>query len=122
MDTTAAEKPVKARERKVIGKVEVDMEKCKGCELCTVACKEGGLTLSKSLNAKGYRYIIADNTVCTGCVNCALVCPDGVITVYRTNPKKNKMKNVTNPEIYNSTLKPILSSPAYPDLMSMDYI
>lgn len=117
---TAKQKPI--RERKVFGKVVIDIEKCKGCELCTVSCKENGLSLSKNLNLKGYRYIIADNDVCTGCVNCALVCPDGVITVYRTSPKKGKMKNVTNAEIYSTNLKPILTSPAYPDLVAMDYI
>ena len=77
-----------AKERKIKGKVEIDIQKCKGCELCTVACKEHALSLSDTINIKGYRYIIANNDVCTGCVNCALVCPDAVITVYRTHPAK----------------------------------
>jgi 2-oxoglutarate ferredoxin oxidoreductase subunit delta len=78
------------KEKKVKGRVEIDIQRCKGCELCTTACKEQALTLSDSINIKGYRYIIANNEICTGCVNCALVCPDAVITVYRTNPKKKK--------------------------------
>ncbi len=110
------------KEKKVKGKVDIDIEKCKGCELCTAACKENALFLSNGLNIRGYRYIVASNELCTGCVNCALVCPDGVITVYRTSPKKNKFKNVTHPEVYLTSFKPILSSPAYPDLMAMDYI
>ncbi len=76
------------KERKVKGKVEIDIQKCKGCELCSTACKEQALSLSDSINIRGYRYIIANNDACTGCVNCALVCPDAVITVYRTHPKK----------------------------------
>lgn len=76
------------KERKVKGRVEIDIQKCKGCELCTTACKEQALSLSDTINIKGYRYIIANNDQCTGCVNCALVCPDAVITVYRTQPKK----------------------------------
>ncbi|MBL0356022.1 MAG: 4Fe-4S dicluster domain-containing protein [Chitinophagaceae bacterium] len=76
------------KERKVKGRVEIDIQKCKGCELCTTACKENALSLSDTINIKGYRYIIANNDACTGCVNCALVCPDAVITVYRTHPKK----------------------------------
>lgn len=76
------------KERAVKGKVEIDIQRCKGCELCTTACKENALSLSGTINIKGYRYIIANNDVCTGCVNCALVCPDAVITVYRTHPKK----------------------------------
>jgi len=85
------EVPVKTaagKERKIKGKVEIDIQRCKGCELCTTACREQALTLSDSINIKGYRYIIANNDVCTGCVNCALVCPDAVITVYRTHLKK----------------------------------
>jgi 2-oxoglutarate ferredoxin oxidoreductase subunit delta len=76
------------KERKVKGRVEIDIQKCKGCELCTAACKEQALSLSETINIKGYHYIIANNDACTGCVNCALVCPDAVITVYRTHPKK----------------------------------
>lgn len=76
------------RERKIKGRVEIDIQKCKGCELCTAACKEQALSLSDTINIKGYHYIIANNDACTGCVNCALVCPDAVITVYRTHPKK----------------------------------
>ncbi|HLG40601.1 MAG TPA: ferredoxin family protein, partial [Chitinophagaceae bacterium] len=64
-----------AKERKVKGRVEIDIQKCKGCELCTIACKEHALALSGTINIKGYRYIIANNDLCTGCVNCALVCP-----------------------------------------------
>ena len=79
------------KERKVKGRVEIDIQKCKGCELCTMACKEQALALSDSINIKGYRYIIANNDACNGCVNCAIVCPDAVITVYRTNPKKTKI-------------------------------
>ncbi len=81
-------KAVPVKERKVKGKVIIDIQRCKGCELCTAACKEQALALSETINIKGYRYIIANNDVCTGCVNCALVCPDAAITVYRTHPKK----------------------------------
>ncbi len=77
-----------AKERTVKGKVDIDIQHCKGCELCMDACKEKALSLSATLNRKGYRYAVADNSLCTGCVNCALVCPDAVITVYRTLPRK----------------------------------
>lgn len=96
-----------AKERKVKGKVEIDIQRCKGCELCTEACKEHALKLSDTINIKGYRYIIANNDVCTGCVNCALVCPDAVITVYRTNPKK-KAVDIT-PDDIREQIKTIIS-------------
>jgi 2-oxoglutarate ferredoxin oxidoreductase subunit delta len=83
------------KERKVKGKVEIEIQKCKGCELCTDACKENALSLSNTINAKGYRYVVANNDLCTGCVNCALVCPDAVITVYRTRPGSKAKENIT---------------------------
>ncbi len=89
MDTAKTNTP---RERKLKGKVVIDIQKCKGCELCTIACKENALALSETLNSKGYRYIISNNDLCTGCINCALVCPDAVITVYRTDGKKKKIE------------------------------
>ncbi len=89
MDTAKTNTP---RERKLKGKVVIDIQKCKGCELCTIACKENALALSETLNSKGYKYIISNNDLCTGCINCALVCPDAVITVYRTDGKKKKIE------------------------------
>ena len=78
--------------RKVKGKIEIDIQKCKGCELCTVACKEDSIKLSKEINNLGYRYAVFVNQEnCTGCENCALVCPDGVIKVYRTTGKKKEL-------------------------------
>jgi 2-oxoglutarate ferredoxin oxidoreductase subunit delta len=50
--------------------------------------------MSETINAKGYRFIVADNDLCTGCVNCALVCPDAVITVYRTVPGSKKKDTI----------------------------
>lgn len=68
---------------KVKGDIVVEIEKCKGCELCIVACPEQTIGLSDKINLKGYHYAITIQSNCTGCINCALVCPDAVITVYR---------------------------------------
>lgn len=123
MENKTLEKP--KRIRKVKGKVEIDIEKCKGCELCTIVCKEDALHLSKNLNNKGYRYIVAINDDCTGCVNCALVCPDGVIKVYRTSPKKRELiaeiKNVKQ-DVVVTIEDPIKNNPVYEDLKKMEYL
>lgn len=83
---------------KVKGDILVDIEKCKGCELCAAACPQDALELSRKLNSKGYHYIVKIEDTCTGCVNCALVCPDGVIKVYRKTAKSTEhladIKNV----------------------------
>lgn len=74
----------------VKGTVKIDIETCKGCELCIEACPQDSLQMSKGINTKGYHYAVLVQDNCTGCVNCALVCPDAVITVYRTTKKKDK--------------------------------
>jgi len=79
------------------GKVEIDVEKCKGCSLCIVACKQETLEMSKKINRQGYQYAVAVKDNCTGCENCALVCPDAVITVYRASKgKKETVAKITN--------------------------
>lgn len=65
------------------GDVVIDIEKCKGCEVCLSACPHEVLSLSPEVNGKGYHYAVKVNDRCTGCANCAIVCPDAVITVYR---------------------------------------
>lgn len=69
---------------KIRGTVVVDTDRCKGCDLCVVACPANVLTLAKEVNNKGYNYAqMANPDACIGCANCGLVCPDGCITVYK---------------------------------------
>ena len=67
------------------GAISVDRERCKGCNLCVVACPTECLALSVGeVNHKGYAFCIqAEPDKCTGCTNCAVVCPDGCISVFR---------------------------------------
>jgi 2-oxoglutarate ferredoxin oxidoreductase subunit delta len=74
---------------KALGDLVIDIERCKGCELCIDACPEETLGLCEKINNKGYRFAMLINLTCTGCVNCALVCPEGIITVYRKIEKKS---------------------------------
>jgi len=74
---------------KVKGSIIVDIEKCKGCEVCVPACPTDVIRLAENVNGKGYHYAYMENPDnCTGCANCAIVCPDGVITVYRKKVNK----------------------------------
>ncbi len=74
---------------KVTGAVTIDRERCKGCDLCVVACPCSVLSLrTDDVNDRGYHYA-ADTApeACIGCAACATVCPDGCITVYRVVEK-----------------------------------
>ena len=69
---------------KIKGTVVIDKERCKGCNLCVVACPVQVLALAGEVNGKGYNYsqmVRPDD--CIGCASCASVCPDSCIAVYR---------------------------------------
>ncbi|MBP8959214.1 MAG: ferredoxin family protein [Bacteroidales bacterium] len=69
---------------KIKGSIVIDIEHCKGCELCIYTCPTKVIALSTEVNSKGYNYAYpAIPDLCNGCANCAIVCPDGVITVYK---------------------------------------
>lgn len=69
---------------KVRGSIVVDIDRCKGCELCKFACPVHIIEMTSEVNSMGYNYAyLAQPELCIGCADCAIVCPDGVITVYR---------------------------------------
>ena len=69
---------------KIKGSVIVNTERCKGCDLCVVACPTDVLALEKEVNSKGYNFAVVINPdECNGCASCGYVCPDGCITVYK---------------------------------------
>ncbi|MCI9285029.1 4Fe-4S binding protein [Clostridium sp. HCS.1] len=74
---------------KIVGAVDIDRERCKGCDLCVVACPCDVLSLQKKdVNDRGYHYATDTKPEsCIGCAACATVCPDGCITVYRVVEK-----------------------------------
>ncbi len=64
--------------------IKVDVERCKGCELCIVYCPKEILRFSEDFNEKGYHYPECfDPEGCTGCAICAQMCPEVAIEVYK---------------------------------------
>lgn len=64
------------------GTVAIDIEACKGCELCIAACRPGVLAMSGDANANGYRYPEL-SPGCTACRACRDVCPDFCFEVFK---------------------------------------
>jgi 2-oxoglutarate ferredoxin oxidoreductase subunit delta len=67
------------------GRIVIDTERCKGCELCASVCPHNSIHMSDAFNSKGYHPAQWDdpNAACTGCATCAVICPDTAIRVYR---------------------------------------
>ncbi len=71
------------------GKLHLDIDRCKGCELCVYACPVKILALiTHEINVKGYNPMqIVEPDKCIACSNCAIICPDSVIEVERLGDK-----------------------------------
>ena len=64
------------------GTVTIDVERCKGCELCIPACPPRVLVMSEKRNELGVAFPEL-MPGCTGCGACLLVCPDFCFEVYQ---------------------------------------
>lgn len=66
------------------GKVEINVEECKGCGLCIASCPPQCLEFAKELGHYGMHPAQYTGHDCTGCGICFYCCPEpGAITVYR---------------------------------------
>ena len=73
-----------------MGRISIESELCKGCELCVHFCPKGLIRMSSRFNSRGYRVSEVssngdsdDKPKCTGCALCARICPDVAIKVWR---------------------------------------
>ena len=70
---------------KIKGAVVVNTERCKGCNLCVVACPSDVLELHPREVNVALRLDRFEDLpdACIGCASCGLVCPDGCLTIYK---------------------------------------
>lgn len=72
-----------------MARIEVDVERCKGCGLCIASCPCKAIALSDKFNLSGYYpCTLIHPEDCKGCGFCALVCPDMAIEVFREEKVK----------------------------------
>jgi len=68
------------------GRIVIDEERCKGCELCVTGCPPALIALNLTrFNGRGYHpaQLVDPGGKCSGCALCAVMCPEACITVYR---------------------------------------
>jgi 2-oxoglutarate ferredoxin oxidoreductase subunit delta len=69
---------------KAKGRIEIDFERCKACELCVPVCPTGCIGMGTGINRQGYASAVFERPDdCTGCAICAETCPDACILVWR---------------------------------------
>jgi 2-oxoglutarate ferredoxin oxidoreductase subunit delta len=67
-----------------MGKIEIDVKKCKGCGLCIFYCPNKSIILSDKINKIGVKPVaFKKDAKCNACTFCALICPDCAIEVYK---------------------------------------
>lgn len=71
--------PILGAPSPVRGDVHIQVQRCKGCELCIECCPTHVLALSESFNSAGYHHpvVVADECIC--CQGCYMICPDFAI-------------------------------------------
>lgn len=68
-----------------MSKVTINIEKCKGCGLCSNACPKKILRLGEKTNVVGYNFAeCVDESKCIACGFCYTICPDVAITITET--------------------------------------
>jgi len=86
----------------MVGKIIINIERCKGCGLCISVCPKNGIIISKCSNKAGYFPAQPVNksdsfdkltTSCTGCAMCAIICPDVAIEVFCERAKPAEIRN-----------------------------
>ncbi|RKZ31050.1 hypothetical protein DRQ36_03425 [bacterium] len=73
-----------------MAKIVVQVDHCKGCELCVEACPVGCIEIDNEvLNKLGYHPAKYKGTGCTGCGICYYTCPEpDAIIVYKKNERE----------------------------------
>lgn len=81
------------------GRIAIDEDVCKGCQLCINICPSQLIEPAAHYNARGYRPAtsVDPDQLCTACAMCAMICPDAAITVFRLIKTKSDREIKSDP-------------------------
>jgi len=88
---------IKIRNEGVIGKVEIDKEKCTRCGLCVDFCE--AFKPVKNDRLKPYQDIIFDENFCDYCKLCEDICPSNAIKVNGKRVIENKIDRIAEVKV-----------------------
>ncbi len=71
--------PIVEQPQPTLGKVNIRVEWCKGCELCVDYCPTDVLVMSSDFNDKGHHYPLEVGDNCILCQSCYIICPEFAI-------------------------------------------
>jgi 2-oxoglutarate ferredoxin oxidoreductase subunit delta len=72
-------------------KVDIDVNRCKGCGYCAEFCPRGVLKMSDKRSSKGYETVeIVDEDKCLGCGLCEAMCPEFGIRLIEKDKEETK--------------------------------
>jgi 2-oxoglutarate ferredoxin oxidoreductase subunit delta len=80
-------------------RIQLDIERCKGCGLCVLYCPKGSLRMTQELNNQGNPYVEQiDPAACNACGICFRMCPDVAIKI--SDNKGSKSDSIDEPSIH----------------------
>jgi 2-oxoisovalerate ferredoxin oxidoreductase delta subunit len=71
----------------------INIEECKACERCIIACPREVLEMSQDINRRGYHYAFYKGEGCNACGNCYYTCPEPLAVEVHIPQKPNKSKS-----------------------------
>lgn len=74
----------------------INIEECKACERCILACPRKVLEMSNDINKRGYHYAVYTGEGCNACGNCYYTCPEPLAVEVHIPKKSKKPKNSEN--------------------------